>query len=131
MIALKYGLCALVAVAVNLASQRLVLWLYRDPSALAVAIAAGTLTGLAAKYMLDKKIIFEHVPRSYLDDAKKFLRYTLTGGLTTLLFWGTELGCHFAFSVPIAKYLGALLGLTAGYAAKYFLDKNLVFTEAP
>jgi hypothetical protein len=35
--------------------------------------------------------------------------------------WGTSL----------AKYTGAVLGLAIGYAAKYALDRQFVFTERP
>ena len=55
-IALKYALFAAVATGVNLSSQWVGLQLYSGPWSLAAAMAAGTATGLAAKYLLDKQL---------------------------------------------------------------------------
>ena len=87
----------------------------------------GTLAGLLAKYVLDKKYIFYHKPENKMQDAKKFVSYTLTGVATTLLFWGTEISFDAVFSNEYAKYIGAVVGLTMGYISKYFLDKKYVF----
>jgi len=87
----------------------------------------GTLAGLVAKYLLDKKFIFYHTPKDKKEDAKNFMLYSFMGVFTTIIFWGTEiafdtLSCH-----PYAKYIGAIVGLSIGYIIKYFLDKKYVF----
>lgn len=127
LIALKYGLFALAATLLNLFFQFLSFRLYSGFLSLYIAMGVGTLAGLVAKYLLDKKYIFGHVTRHFREDAAKFLAYSLTGVLTTALFWGTEISFTFVFDHPQAKYLGATLGLTGGYLIKYYLDKHLVF----
>ena len=87
----------------------------------------GTLAGLLSKYILDKKFIFYHKPKGKVDDAKKFIRYTIMGIFTTVIFWGTEIGFDKYFEDENAKYAGAVLGLSVGYIIKYFLDKKFVF----
>jgi len=94
-------------------------------------MALGTLAGLLAKYVLDKKYIFGHITRHIREDAARFLAYTMTGGLTTALFWGTEILFDWFLPQKGAKYLGAALGLTLGYVIKYFLDKHFVFKVSP
>ncbi len=89
----------------------------------------GTLAGLILKYILDKKYIFYHKPKNKKDDGKKFALYSLMGVFTTFIFWGFEIGFDFAFHSEIAKYIGAILGLSIGYVVKYFLDKKFVFKE--
>ena len=64
-----------------------------------------------------------------MDDAKKFIRYTIMGIFTTFIFWGTEIGFDLYFEEENAKYAGAIVGLSIGYIIKYFLDKKFVFTH--
>jgi len=111
----------------NLLFQYLSFLSYGGFGSLYVAMFFGTLAGLIAKYILDKKFIFYHTPKSKKDDAKKFALYSLMGIFTTLIFWGTEIGFHAFFSHPDAKYVGAVIGLSIGYIIKYFLDKKFVF----
>jgi len=92
-----------------------------------LAMFIGTLAGLVCKYILDKKYIFYHKPKSKSQDVKKFMAYTVTGVFTTLIFWGTEIGFDFYFKEDLAKYAGAIIGLSIGYICKYFLDKKYVF----
>ena len=87
----------------------------------------GTLAGLVAKYILDKKFIFYHIPTNKKDDAKKFTLYSLMGVFTTSIFWGTEIAFDTFSQGPNSKYLGAVIGLSIGYIIKYFLDKKYVF----
>jgi putative flippase GtrA len=89
----------------------------------------GTLAGLVAKYILDKKYIFYHTPQNKTDDAKKFILYSFMGIFTTIIFWGTEIAFNALFQSPNAKYLGATIGLSIGYIIKYFLDKKYVFIQ--
>ncbi|MCK4493424.1 MAG: GtrA family protein [Methylococcales bacterium] len=127
MITIKYILFAVIATGLNLLFQYLSLLIYTDFLSLYVAIFMGTLAGLFSKYILDKKYIFYHKPKGKVDDLKKFIRYLIMGGFTTLLFWGTEIGFDEYFTHEQAKYLGAVVGLSLGYLIKYFLDKKYVF----
>ena len=49
------------------------------------------------------------------------------GILTTMIFWGFELGFHYFFQTKEMRYLGGILGLMIGYICKYHLDKHYVF----
>jgi len=127
MLAIKYSLFAGVSTFLNLAFQYLSFQLYTGFASLYIGMFAGTLAGLVAKYMLDKKFIFYHTPLDKKDDAKKFALYTVMGVFTTIIFWATEVGFDIAFESKFAKYIGAIVGLSIGYAIKYFLDKKYVF----
>ena len=127
MTAIKYGIFAIVSTILNLLFQYFSLSLYFGDGSLYVAMFFGTLAGLICKFMLDKKYIFYHVSTEKMDDAKHFTLYSLTGVLTTMIFWVTEIGFDILFSSNIAKYVGAVIGLSIGYTAKYFLDKKYVF----
>jgi len=127
MLALKYTFFALLSILVNLGVQYLSFSLYDGPGALYPALALGTLAGLVVKYILDKRWIFYHTPRSGRDDLRKFILYSGMGLLTTLIFWGTEILFAALFSSPAARYLGGGIGLTLGYLIKYRLDKRFVF----
>lgn len=89
----------------------------------------GTLVGLISKYILDKKFIFHFKPKNKKNDAKTFISYTLTGSITTLLFWGIEISFDSVFGGEVAKYIGAIIGLSLGYSIKYLLDKKFVFKQ--
>ena len=128
-IALKYALFALLATLVNLGAQKVSLALYDGAWSLYLAMFSGTLCGLVVKYLLDKRFIFRYATRSYADDLGRFTLYSLMGTLTTLVFWGTEILFDTLFDFEQAKFLGAGLGLAAGYTAKYRLDKRFVFRQ--
>jgi putative flippase GtrA len=128
MIAIKYGIFAIISTVLNLVFQYYSLSFYVGSGSLYVAMLVGTLAGLVCKYILDKKFIFYHTPNSKVDDAKHFTIYSLTGVITTAIFWLTEIGFDMAFSGEGAKYVGAIIGLSVGYTAKYFLDKKYVFS---
>jgi len=127
MLTLKYTLFAVIATLFNLLFQYFSFALYSYAGALYVAMFFGTLAGLVAKYILDKKFIFYHTSIDKKDDAKKFALYSLMGVFTTIIFWGTEIAFDTLFTDPNAKYLGAVIGLSIGYIIKYFLDKKYVF----
>ena len=127
MIAIKYAVFATISTLFNLVFQYLSFLVYTGFGSLYVAMFFGTLAGLVAKYILDKKFIFYHTPKDKKDDAKKFVLYSLMGVLTTIIFWGTEISFDALFQDPNAKYLGAVIGLSIGYVIKYFLDKKYVF----
>ncbi|HET6395688.1 MAG TPA: GtrA family protein [Pseudoxanthomonas sp.] len=123
-----YAVFAALSIAVNIGTQALCMAFYRGPGAVLVSIAAGTATGLAGKYLLDKRWIFRHVSRDRVHEARTFALYTAMGLATTAVFWGTELAFHLVFGSDALRYLGGVLGLVAGYALKYRLDRRYVFT---
>ena len=127
MLAIKYAIFAAISTLFNLLFQYLSFLAYSGFGSLYVAMLTGTLAGLVAKYILDKKFIFYHTPKDKKDDAKKFALYSLMGVFTTIIFWGTEIAFDFMFANENAKYIGAVIGLSIGYVIKYFLDKKFVF----
>ena len=124
---LKYSLFALIATIINLFTQFISLAIYSQNFSLYIAMFFGTLTGLIAKYILDKKYIFYYVVKDKKEDSQKFILYSIMGVFTTLIFWGFEIGFDYIFDSEIAKYIGAIIGLSVGYITKYFLDKKFVF----
>ncbi len=129
MIAIKYIIFAIVSTVFNLLFQYLSFSLYHGFLSLYVGMMWGTLAGLVTKYILDKKYIFYHQPKSKKEDAQKFMLYSLMGVVTTFIFWGTEVTFDYIFASEFAKYVGAVVGLSIGYVVKYFLDKRFVFKE--
>ena len=127
MMAIRYTVFAAISTLFNLLFQYFSFLAYIGSGSLYVAMLFGTLAGLVAKYILDKKFIFYHTPTDKKDNAKKFALYSLMGVVTTAIFWGMEIGFDTLFQEPNAKYLGAVIGLSIGYVIKYFLDKRYVF----
>ncbi|MGV6818726.1 MAG: GtrA family protein [Thiotrichales bacterium] len=127
MLAIKYSLFAAISTLFNLSFQWFSFIVYSGFGSLYVAMIVGTLAGLVAKYILDKKWIFLHIPKDKKDDVMKFLLYSFMGVFTTIIFWGTEMAFHYLIDDPNAKYVGAVIGLAIGYIIKYFLDKKYVF----
>lgn len=129
MIAIRYALFAVLSTIVNILFQYFSFLVYKGFLSLYLAMFVGTVAGLVLKYVLDKKYIFFHTPKSKKDDGKKFILYSLMGVFTTFIFWGFEIGFDNTFESENAKYLGAVLGLSVGYVVKYFLDKKFVFKD--
>ncbi|MDD3475330.1 MAG: GtrA family protein [Sulfurimonas sp.] len=129
MIALRYILFAVLSTALNILFQYLSFMLYGGFLSLYVAMFIGTVAGLVLKYILDKKYIFFHTPKSKRDDGRKFFLYSLMGLFTTFIFWGFEISFDALFVNENAKYIGAVIGLSIGYVVKYFLDKKFVFKD--
>lgn len=128
----RYGAFAVAAVLVNLATQRLVLGLgWPSPgTGLALAIAAGTLTGLVVKYLLDKRWIFFDHEGGLAAHGRKFTLYTVMGLVTTAIFWGSETAFWLIWRTDAMREAGAVLGLAVGYVTKYQLDRRFVFAPA-
>ena len=124
-----YGLFAAFSTLVNLLVQYVSFDAYKGPFSLYVGMAFGTLAGLVVKYVLDKKYIFFHVPKSRVDDGRKFVLYSAMGVVTTAIFWGFEIAFAHLWAAAASRYVGAVLGLAVGYVTKYFLDKRFVFVE--
>jgi putative flippase GtrA len=123
-----YVAFAAIATGCNLGVQALMDRAYPGRFSVYVSLAAGTLVGLVIKYLLDKRFIFKDATRGVLGRSGQFVRYALTGVLTTAIFWGLEVGAYHGFHSQAARYLGGALGLAIGYWTKYQLDKRLVFT---
>ena len=121
---------AILATLVNLIIQRFVLWFGDGSAMLALALAAGTATGLLVKYFLDKHWIFEDLSVGAIEITKKFSLYTVMGIFTTLLFWGTEILFWLTWRTDMMREIGAIVGLSIGYFVKYHLDKRYVFTDS-
>jgi len=124
---LRYGAFAVVATLANLGAQRLVLGVWGNDYALALAIFVGTGVGLAVKYILDKRWIFFDHSTGAATHGRKFALYTLMGVVTTVIFWGAETAAWMIWHTDMAREAGAILGLTVGYVVKYRLDKRYVF----
>jgi putative flippase GtrA len=124
----RYVLFAIVSTIVNLGTQELVV--RAAPVApLALSILAGTATGFAVKYVLDKYWIFHDAYAGHGRELRKITLYGLFSVLTTLVFWSFEVAFWTIWGTSAAKYTGAVIGLSIGYAAKYLLDRTFVFRE--
>ncbi len=123
----RYALFAAIATAINLLTQRAVLALLGAPLGLPLAMLAGTATGLVVKYVLDKKWIFRDESTGLSSHGRKFGLYALMGGVTTVIFWGTETAFWLLWRTDLAREAGAVIGLSVGYFVKYRLDRRFVF----
>ena len=119
----------MLATVANLLSQELTVQAYQGAYSLYIAIGIGTAVGLVSKYQLDSHYIFSHTLVSARQEMRRFVGYSLTGVVTTLLFWGFELTFDYIFASKAARYTGAAIGLGLGYALKYQLDKRYVFLK--
>ena len=128
--AARYTLFALFATIANIGSQDITLRVYAGAGALAASVLVGTAVGLALKYMLDKKYIFQYHTTSPAHDTRVFMFYALVGVFTTAIFWGFEFAFHYLFQTKAMRYCGGVIGLGLGYYLKYRLDKRFVFVPA-
>lgn len=125
---LRYAGFAALATLVNLATQELVLAILgRAGVMVTFAVVAGTGTGLVAKYLLDKRWIFDDPSTAH---ATQFALYTVMGIATTAIFWGMVALFVAIWGTDAARIAGSLIGLTIGYVTKYKLDRRYVFTDA-
>lgn len=126
-LATKYSLFAGVATGVNLVTQALVVSFSHTGFVIMLSVLAGTLTGLAVKYWLDKHYIFRFVTEDLSHDGRLFVLYTAMGIVTTAIFWGMEYLFQHIYQTDAMRYTGGALGLAVGYLVKYQLDKRFVF----
>ena len=124
-----YIIFAVISTLLNLVFQYFTSLIYNGYLSLYIAMFVGTLVGLISKYILDKRFIFQFKPKNKMNNAKTFISYTLTGGVTTLIFWAIEISFDNIFGGEVARYIGAIIGLSLGYSMKYFLDKKFVFNQ--
>ena len=130
-IAVSYTIFALIATAANIGSQEISVQIYSGLYSVTLSVLVGTIVGLVVKYLLDKKYIFRFTPKNRIHEGQTFVLYTLTGVLTTAIFWGMEFGFHYAFDSKTLRYVGGILGLAIGYILKYQFDKRFVFGARP
>ena len=128
-LAALYATFAAFSLIVNLGSQALTVLCLSGKGAIALSILVGTAAGLLTKFLLDKRYIFRFRAVDFKDNGRVFALYTGMGILTTVLFWAVEGGFNSLFGTAPMRYLGAILGLTAGYLIKYRLDKHYVFVK--
>ena len=128
-VVLAYALIGAFATVVNIGCQAAVVALYQGQHAIVLSMLVGTASGLPIKYCLEKKHVFGFHADNLRHDGRLFTTYAFFGGLTTLVFWATEYAFHVAFGSDAMRYLGAALGLLAGYILRYQLDKRFVFVR--
>jgi len=128
---IKYVIFALIATAVNIGAQDIVISNYIGAFDILISVVVGTGAGLVVKYILDKRYIFRFRARDVAHDGKTFALYTLMGLATTVIFWGFEFGFDHLFETKEMRYLGGIIGLAIGYLTKYHLDKRYVFRMGP
>ena len=126
---LRYGAFAALATIANLAVQRAILAGGSGTALFAIAMGTGTLAGLVVKYVLDKRWIFHDASSGLAAHGRKFTLYGAMGLVTTAIFWASETGFWLAWHTGVMRELGAVFGLTIGYAVKYALDRRFVFSE--
>lgn len=134
-LAALYALFGAIATAANLGAQGLVHGTLDLPEGGVgfgywLALGFGTGVGLVAKYVLDKRWIFDDRSTGAAAHGKRFALYTVMGVATTVIFWGMQTGFVLFWDHPAALYIGGALGLSIGYVVKYRLDKAFVFTPA-
>lgn len=122
-----YASFAAISIVANIGTQYLVQHNYHGALAAWLALFVGTGTGLAIKYALDKRYIFNHVSSSTTANAQTFVLYCCMGLVTTAIFWSSEIGAGWIFGTLAGRYIGGAVGLIIGYLAKFFLDKKFVF----
>ena len=125
--AVLYALFCGVSIAVNLTVQWVSYQILSGRFSIELSILFGTMAGLPVKFFLDRQYIFDNT-RSERRSTTEFVLYSLTGIVTTLVFWATEWLFHLLFATDVARLSGGALGLTIGFVVKYQLDKRWVFS---
>lgn len=126
---IKYTVFCVLAIILNLLTQRVCLNLIEIKASYFMALISGTVVGLLVKYYLDKNFIFIDNDNSLYNNSRKFSLYSLNGIITTSIFWGTETMFFYVYATSFARELGAIIGLSIGYFLKYKLDKKFVFQK--
>ncbi len=127
-LAMLYSLFCLISMGANIGVQLLVHIIYSGPQSLFIAMLFGTGAGLITKYILDRNWIFEHHSTDLVHETRTAMLYIIMGIVTTLVFWTVEWSFDHMLGTNY-RYLGAAVGLSIGYVAKYFLDRRFVFTS--
>jgi putative flippase GtrA len=125
----RYSAFAALATGANLLTQRALLQAGHTAWIFLLAMGGGTLVGLALKFVLDKRWIFQDREGGLKANGRKFSLYTVAGGVTTLIFWGMETAFWMVGRTDVMRELGTVIGLALGYFVKYNLDKRYVFSN--
>ena len=124
---IKYICFCIIATLANLSVQRYIIEMNIEKNGFLIAIGLGTIIGLLVKYALDKRWIFFDTINTFRHHQKTLVLFSITGIVTTLIFWCTEIFFWLTFNTHLMREVGAIIGLTIGYFIKYFLDKKFVF----
>jgi putative flippase GtrA len=125
----RYAAFAVIAITANLATQRLILQFGDSGVHFAKALGAATIVGLLIKYTLDKRWIFYDLETDVRNHKQKFFLYAAMGLVTTVTFWGSETVFWLVWQTSMMCEIGAIVGLSIGYAVKYNLDRRFVFVD--
>lgn len=128
-IAALYILFASFSTLINIGSQMVSMWVYKESYAVEISILVGTVSALPLRYLLEKRYIFSFKSHNIKADGQLFLLYSLMGIITTAIFWVTEYAFHLIFLNESMRYLGGVIGLVIGFFVKYRLDKKYVFVS--
>lgn len=126
----RYTFFASIATVVNLLTQRMVLSVGQNQTLFLSAVVLGTLTGLATKYLLDKRWIFYDARTGLEGESRRFALYTMMGLATTAIFWSMETVFWIIWETDFMREVGAIIGLAIGYTIKFNLDRRFVFTDS-
>lgn len=125
----QYAIAAFGATVVNIGAQWLIVKTFGSGSSVIyISVLIGTVVGLIAKFAMDKYLIFSDKAGGS-QAITQMTKYAATGILTTLVFWGVELGFHYAYGSDLMRYVGGVVGLAVGYTLKYMIDTKYVFTH--
>ena len=128
-IAVLYVLFAAIATGVNLGCQAVVLAAWDHPRAVLLALVVGTVAGMPVKYVLDKRYIFRFQAQDLGHETRMFVLYVALAGITTVVFWGSELILGAITGSDVGHLIGGGIGLAIGYAMKYRMDRAWVFVD--
>ncbi len=125
----KYLLFSIIAIFINIGSQRLIFDISESDHVFIFAISTGTLAGFVSKYIFDKYLIFNDQSSIITEETKKLFKYSFFAVFTTAIFWFTEYIFWIVYQTHNAREIGAIIGLSIGYYLKYNLDKKYVFNK--
>ncbi len=112
----------------NVTVQRFVFEIAAPKDVIIEAMFIATFVSLLAKYILDKRYIFEG-PTEF--SLPTFLRYTFFGGCITLVVFSGEYVIWRLTQKDLARDLWVITALLIGYWVKYQLDLRYTFLKCP
>ena len=128
-ITVLYTLFAVLSTVINISSQMVSTWAYKEAFAIELAILVGTAMGMPLRYLLEKRYIFSFTSKNLAHDGKLFFFYSTMSAVTTLIFWGIEYAFHLIYDTDYMRYVGGVVGLAIGFYVKYQLDKKYIFVK--
>ncbi len=122
-----YVVFAAFAICLNMFVQNLMFALWPLGGAIFVAMPVGAGVALLTKYFLDRRYVFASERSA---SRIEFLKYALTGGFITAVFFVTEYAIWIIYQTDYARNVGIVIGMTVGYTLKYVLDRHFIFTTS-